>query len=95
MIGRHEELAVQELDHNSIDEVMKGDSPGVEEVISVKGVPWVGDGGVYGESLSVVSSSDDKNGKVAGNGGIWSDEGSLDGSDSESDEVEYSGDASV
>ncbi|GJR07692.1 hypothetical protein Tco_0790344 [Tanacetum coccineum] len=29
----------------------------VEEVISVKGVPWVGDGGVSGVSLSVVSSS--------------------------------------
>nr|GFD07048.1 hypothetical protein [Tanacetum cinerariifolium] len=29
----------------------------VEVVISVKGVPWVGDGGV---SLSIVSSSDDK-----------------------------------
>nr|GEY94403.1 hypothetical protein [Tanacetum cinerariifolium] len=57
----------------------------VEEVISVKGVPWVGDGGVSGVSLSVVSSSDDKNGEVAGNGGIWSDDGSLDGSDSVSD----------
>ncbi|GKG30744.1 hypothetical protein Tco_0423232, partial [Tanacetum coccineum] len=55
------------------------------EVISVKGVPWVGDGGVSGESLSVVSSFDDKNGEVAGNGGIWSADGSLDGSDSESD----------
>ncbi|GKA49985.1 reverse transcriptase domain-containing protein [Tanacetum coccineum] len=38
-----------------------------------------------GESLSVVSSADDKNGKIAGNGGIWSDDGSSDGSDSESD----------
>ncbi|GJW47167.1 hypothetical protein Tco_0078813 [Tanacetum coccineum] len=43
------------------------------------------DGGVSGVSLSVVSSSDDKNGEIAGNGGIWSDDGSLDGSDSESD----------
>ncbi|GKE85658.1 hypothetical protein Tco_1559400 [Tanacetum coccineum] len=57
----------------------------VEAVISVKGVPWVGDGGVSGVSLSVVSSSDDKNGEIAGNGGIWSDDGSSDGSDSESD----------
>ncbi|GJR39145.1 hypothetical protein Tco_1214829 [Tanacetum coccineum] len=59
----------------------------VEEVISVKGVPWVGDGGVSSVSLSVVSSSDDKNGEVAGNGGIWSDDGYSDGSDSESDAV--------
>ncbi|GJQ98136.1 hypothetical protein Tco_0009275 [Tanacetum coccineum] len=51
----------------------------------MKGVPWVGDGGVSGVSLSVVSSSDNKNGEIAGNGGIWSDDGSLDGSDSESD----------
>ncbi|GKD27516.1 hypothetical protein Tco_1233730, partial [Tanacetum coccineum] len=57
----------------------------LEEVILVKGVSWVGDGGVSGESLSVVSSSDDKNGEVAGNSGIWSDDGSSDGSDSESD----------
>ncbi|GJV38840.1 RNA-directed DNA polymerase, eukaryota [Tanacetum coccineum] len=57
----------------------------VEEVILEKGVAWVGDGGVSGVSLSVVSSFDDKNGKVAGNGGIWSDDGSSDGSDSESD----------
>ncbi|GJZ74876.1 hypothetical protein Tco_0639341 [Tanacetum coccineum] len=57
----------------------------VEAVISVKGVPWVGDGGVSGVSLSVVSSSDDKNGEIAGNGGIWSDDGSSDGSDTESD----------
>nr|GEY63878.1 hypothetical protein [Tanacetum cinerariifolium] len=41
-----------------------------------------GDGGVYGVSLSVVSSSDDKNGEVAGSGGIWHDDGSSDGSDS-------------
>ncbi|GJU80269.1 hypothetical protein Tco_1282634 [Tanacetum coccineum] len=40
-----------------------------KEVISVKGVPWVGDGGVSGVSLSVVSSVDDKNGEIAGNGG--------------------------
>ncbi|GJX64966.1 hypothetical protein Tco_0299309 [Tanacetum coccineum] len=45
------------------------------------------DGGVSGVSLSVVSSADDKNGKIAGNGGIWSDDGSSDGSDSESDAV--------
>ncbi|GJT35952.1 hypothetical protein Tco_0926371 [Tanacetum coccineum] len=57
----------------------------VEEVILVKGVPWVGDGGVSGVSLSVVSSADDKNGEIAGNGGIWSDDGSSDGSDYESD----------
>ncbi|GKF03122.1 hypothetical protein Tco_0030045, partial [Tanacetum coccineum] len=30
------------------------------------------DGGVLGVSLSVVSSADDKNGEIAGNGGIWS-----------------------
>ncbi|GKC60399.1 hypothetical protein Tco_1087997 [Tanacetum coccineum] len=41
----------------------------VEVVILVKGIPWVGDGGVSGVSLSVVSSSDDKNGEVVGNGG--------------------------
>ncbi|GJV26032.1 hypothetical protein Tco_1378727 [Tanacetum coccineum] len=46
-------------------------------VNSVKGVPWVGVSGVSGVSLSVVSSSDDKNGEVAGNGGIWSDDGFL------------------
>nr|GFD49841.1 hypothetical protein [Tanacetum cinerariifolium] len=57
----------------------------VEAVISVKGVSWVGDGGVSGVSLSVVSSSDDKNGEIASNGGIWPDDGSLDGSDSASD----------
>ncbi|GJY78271.1 hypothetical protein Tco_0484072 [Tanacetum coccineum] len=57
----------------------------VEGVISVKGVSWVGDGGVSGVSLSVVSSADDKNGEIAGNGGIWSDTRSLDGSDSVSD----------
>ncbi|GKG25797.1 hypothetical protein Tco_0398943, partial [Tanacetum coccineum] len=49
------------------------------------GVPWVGDGVVLGVSLSVVSLVDDKNGEVAGNDGIWSDDGSLDGSDSVSD----------
>ncbi|GJV66027.1 putative ribonuclease H-like domain-containing protein [Tanacetum coccineum] len=54
----------------------------------MKGVPWVGDGGVSGVSLSVVSSSDDKNGDIAGNGDIWSDDGSSDGSDSKSDAEE-------
>nr|GFD18263.1 hypothetical protein [Tanacetum cinerariifolium] len=44
--------------------------------------PWVGDGGVSSVSLSVVSSSDDKNGETAGNVGIWPDDGSSDGSDS-------------
>nr|GFB50347.1 hypothetical protein [Tanacetum cinerariifolium] len=34
----------------------------------------VGDGGVSGVSLSMVSSSDDKNSKTAGNGGMWSDD---------------------
>nr|GFD48286.1 hypothetical protein [Tanacetum cinerariifolium] len=43
------------------------------------------DGGVSGVSLSVVSSANDKNGEIAGNGGIWSDDGSLDGSDSVSE----------
>nr|GFB67352.1 hypothetical protein [Tanacetum cinerariifolium] len=51
------------------------------------GVPWVGDGGVSGVSLFVVSSANDKSGEVAGNGGIWSDDGSSDGSDSVSDAV--------
>nr|GEU62256.1 Gag-Pol polyprotein [Tanacetum cinerariifolium] len=41
-----------------------------------------GDGGVSGVSLSVVSSFDDKNGETVGNGGIWPDDGSSDGSDS-------------
>nr|GFD60788.1 hypothetical protein [Tanacetum cinerariifolium] len=57
----------------------------VEAVISVKGVSWVGDGGVSSVSLSVVSSSDDKNGEIVGNSGIWPDDGSSDGSDSASD----------
>ncbi|GJW82246.1 hypothetical protein Tco_0146221 [Tanacetum coccineum] len=57
----------------------------VKEVISLKGVPWVGDGGVSGVSLSVMSLVDDKNGEVAGNDSIWFDDGSLDGSDSVSD----------
>ncbi|GKB64207.1 hypothetical protein Tco_0920393, partial [Tanacetum coccineum] len=60
----------------------------VEEVISVKGVSWVGNGGISGVSLSVVSSVDDKNDEIADNGGIWSDDGSLDGSDFESDACE-------
>nr|GEX09676.1 hypothetical protein [Tanacetum cinerariifolium] len=54
----------------------------VEVVISMKGVPWVGEGGVSSVSLSVVSSSDDKNGKTAGNGGICPDDGSSNRSDS-------------
>ncbi|GJR40310.1 hypothetical protein Tco_1215994 [Tanacetum coccineum] len=49
----------------------------VEAVISVKGVPWVGDGGVSGVSLSVVSLSDNKNGEIAGNGGIFPDDYDL------------------
>nr|GFD61573.1 hypothetical protein [Tanacetum cinerariifolium] len=44
-----------------------------------------GDGGVSGVSLFVVSSSDDKNGEIAGSGGICPDAGSSDGSDSASD----------
>nr|GFC00984.1 hypothetical protein [Tanacetum cinerariifolium] len=40
-----------------------------------------GDGGVSRVSLSVVSSSDDKNGEIGG----WPDAGSSDGSDSASD----------
>ncbi|GJV80728.1 hypothetical protein Tco_1516598 [Tanacetum coccineum] len=38
-------------------------------------------GGESGLSLSVVSSANDKNVKIAGNGGMWSDDGSSDGSD--------------
>nr|GEX78402.1 hypothetical protein [Tanacetum cinerariifolium] len=49
------------------------------------GIGCPGDGGVSGVSLSVVSSSDDKNGEVASSGGIWPDDGSSDGSDSASD----------
>ncbi|GKD83324.1 hypothetical protein Tco_1350163 [Tanacetum coccineum] len=45
------------------------------------------DGGVFDVSLSVVSSVDDKNDEIAGNGGIWCDDGSSDRSDSESDAV--------
>nr|GFD43174.1 hypothetical protein [Tanacetum cinerariifolium] len=45
----------------------------------------VRDGSISGVSLSVVSSSDDKNGEVAGSGSIWPDDGSSDGSDSASD----------
>nr|GFC95965.1 hypothetical protein [Tanacetum cinerariifolium] len=78
-----------ELDHLEKNNLMKNDRKNVsqtgdlwvEQVISVKGVPWVGDGGVFGVPLSVVSSVDDKNGEIARNGGIWSD----DGSDSVSD----------
>ncbi|GKB48497.1 hypothetical protein Tco_0899250 [Tanacetum coccineum] len=73
-----------EIDLFRDDNPLSGDL-WVEAVISVKGVPWVGDGGISGVSLSVVSSSDDKNGEIVGNGGIWSDYGSSDGSDSESD----------
>nr|GEX12229.1 hypothetical protein [Tanacetum cinerariifolium] len=57
----------------------------IEAVISMKSIPWVGDGGVSDVSLSVVASADDKNGQIDGNGGIWSDDGSSDGSDSVSD----------
>ncbi|GKD22350.1 hypothetical protein Tco_1224053, partial [Tanacetum coccineum] len=48
-------------------------------------VPWVGDGGVSGVLLFMMSLVDDKNGEVAGNDGIWSDDGTSDGSDSVSD----------
>nr|GEY31707.1 hypothetical protein [Tanacetum cinerariifolium] len=57
----------------------------VKAVMSVKGVPWVGNGGISGVSLSVVSSSNDKNGETVGNGGMWSDDGSSNRSDSISD----------
>ncbi|GKB43909.1 hypothetical protein Tco_0888851, partial [Tanacetum coccineum] len=53
----------------------------------MNGVPWVGDGGISGVSLSVVSLADDKNGEIAGNYGIWSGDGSSDGSNSVSDAV--------
>nr|GFD30745.1 hypothetical protein [Tanacetum cinerariifolium] len=49
--------------------------------VSQQAVEQVGDGGVSGISLSVVLSSDDRNGETTGNGGIWPDDGSLDGSD--------------
>ncbi|GKD19557.1 hypothetical protein Tco_1208715, partial [Tanacetum coccineum] len=42
----------------------------VERVVSVNGVPWVGDGGVSSISLSEESSVDERNGEVAGSGGI-------------------------
>ncbi|GJV33389.1 hypothetical protein Tco_1393789 [Tanacetum coccineum] len=41
----------------------------VERVVSMNGVPWVGDGGVSGISLSEESSIDERNGEVAGSGG--------------------------
>ncbi|GJQ90282.1 hypothetical protein Tco_0001421 [Tanacetum coccineum] len=41
----------------------------VERVVLVNGVPWVGDGGVPGISLSEESSVDERNGEVAGSGG--------------------------
>ncbi|GKC15256.1 hypothetical protein Tco_1012038 [Tanacetum coccineum] len=41
----------------------------VERVVSVNGVPWVGDGGVSSISMSKESSIDEKNGEVAGSGG--------------------------
>ncbi|GKE09915.1 hypothetical protein Tco_1413466 [Tanacetum coccineum] len=63
----------------------------VEVVISMKGILWVGDGGISGVSLSMVSSSDDKNGEMAGNGGTWSDDGSSNGSGSESDAGSHTG----
>nr|GFA02455.1 hypothetical protein [Tanacetum cinerariifolium] len=76
-----------ELNHLEKNNLMKNDRHNVsqqaaEQVISVKGVTWVGDGGVSGVSLSVVSSTDDKNGKTTGNGSIWPDDGSSDGPNS-------------
>nr|GFA74683.1 hypothetical protein [Tanacetum cinerariifolium] len=79
-----------ELNHLEKNNLMKNNRQNVsqqaaeqvEEVISVKGVQWIGDGGVSGVSLFVVSSSDDKNREIAGNGGMWSDDGYSDGSDS-------------
>ncbi|GJV21036.1 hypothetical protein Tco_1370056 [Tanacetum coccineum] len=53
-------------------------------VISVKGYHVLGDDGVSGVVTVVGSSSDDKNSEIAGDGGIWSDDGSSNGSDSES-----------
>ncbi|GKG04171.1 hypothetical protein Tco_0314558, partial [Tanacetum coccineum] len=73
------------LKKNDLQNVSQQGDEWVEAVISVKGIPWVGDGGVSSDSLSMVSLFDDKNGKIDGNGRIWSDDGSSDGSDSESD----------
>ncbi|GJV40685.1 hypothetical protein Tco_1419125 [Tanacetum coccineum] len=42
----------------------------VKRLVLVNGVPWVGDGGVSGVSLSVVLSADDKNGEITGIGSI-------------------------
>ncbi|GJV49205.1 hypothetical protein Tco_1439417 [Tanacetum coccineum] len=67
---------ILELNHLEKNYLMKNDR---------QNVPWVGDGGVLGVSLSIVSLVDDKNSKVAGNDGIWSDIGSSDGLDSVSD----------
>ncbi|GJS90425.1 hypothetical protein Tco_0773061 [Tanacetum coccineum] len=63
------------LNHLKKNNLMKNDRQNVsqqaaEQVISVKGMPWVGDGGVSGVSLFVVSSADDRNSEVTGNGGI-------------------------
>ena len=47
----------------------------VDIVISVNGVPWVGDIGVSGVSLSDESSVDDSGGTMTDSGGgMWSDE---------------------
>ncbi|GKG06071.1 hypothetical protein Tco_0326157, partial [Tanacetum coccineum] len=46
-------------------------------------------------SMSMVSLVNDKNGEIAGNDGIWSDDGSSDGSDSISDAGEKSRDPGV
>ncbi|GJZ03742.1 hypothetical protein Tco_0537017 [Tanacetum coccineum] len=61
----------------------------VEREILVNGVPWMGDGGVSGVSLSKESSVDDGKGEVTGSGGILSDDGSSDvpGSISDTGEV--------
>ncbi|GJY07663.1 ribonuclease H-like domain-containing protein [Tanacetum coccineum] len=49
----------------------------VERVVSVNGVPWVGDGGISGISLSEESSVDERNGEVAGSGDISSKQTEL------------------
>nr|GFA58054.1 hypothetical protein [Tanacetum cinerariifolium] len=54
-------------------------------VVSVNGVPWVGDGGVSGISLPAESSVDERNGEVAGSGETSSDPSSDDLPDSSSD----------
>nr|GEY91972.1 hypothetical protein [Tanacetum cinerariifolium] len=61
------EVSDDELDDELDDESPK-ESFKAKWVVSVNGVPWVGDGGVSGISLPKESSVDERNGEVAGSG---------------------------